>query len=496
MNGDSTAAVVAPSAAQTPWLERVPSWALATAGLVGLLLTGARWNVPALAWVSPVPLLLLARRLDSTRRWLGFAGFLSVALTLQVAKIVTEPVPAPMALMFSLPAAASLVLIFALTEWVRRRAGEHAGVAVLATASALGDLAGYRFTELGGWMTAATTQASSVLVMQLASVVGLWGIGLLMAWVAAVVASLAAEGVRGAMGLHALALGVTLLAALGWATTRLEQAQGGTLTVAAVTTDVGVGARGLPTDAELARNVDELFARSEEAATRGAKLIAWPEAATVVRPDGEAALVERARAFSTRRGVDLALAYAVLVSEGPLLLDNKVSFVTSEGAIAQTYRKHHPVPGEPSMKGEEPLELVERPYGKVGLAICYDYDFPALARRHAELGAQVVLVPSSDWPGIDPIHTELARARAIEGGFSVVRPVRWATSAAFDGLGRVRGLLPGRELDKVMVATVPLEQLSTVYTRVGDAPALVLVAPLLGAVGLAVMRRRRLTARR
>lgn len=473
------------------WIHGVPTWGLVLAGFVGLLLTGARWNVPALAWLSPVPFLLVARRLETKRQWLGFGGALAVGLSLQVLKIVTEPVPPVMALMFSLPAALSLLVIFGLTEWTRRWAGEHAGIVAFAAITALGDLASYRLTELGAWMTSATTQASSLLVMQLASAVGLWGIGLLMAWTAAIAASLLASGTGRGLGTHALTLGGVLLVAFGWATVRLERAQQGSLTVAAVTTDVGLGSSGLPSDAVLAKNVDELFERSEEAAARGAKVIAWPEAATLVRPGDEAALVDRAVRFAVERRVDLALAYAVLVSEAPRLFDNKVSFVTAEGTLAQTYRKHHPVPGEPSMKGDDPIALVERPYGKVGLAICYDYDFPELARRHAQLGAQLVIVPSSDWAGIDPVHTELARARAIEGGFSVLRSVRWATSAAFDGLGKVRGLLPGREADKVLVTTVPLEQVATLYTQVGDAPAVAVGVLLVGTLALAVRRRQR-----
>lgn len=491
----TTAITTAPTsralADDRPRLPAIPAWVLAGATLIGLVLTGARWNIPALAWLAPVPLLLLARRLATWRQWLALAGLLAVGLSLQVLKIVTDPVPPVMALAFAVPAAVSLTAIVAITEWIRRRAGEHAGVVAFASLSALGDVAAYRLTELGSWMTGSTTQASSLLVMQLAAVAGLWGIGLVMAWTAGVLASLLARGPRARMGAHAIGLAAVLLIALGWATARLERAQADSLTVAAVTTDVGLGRDGLPDAATLARNVDELFARSEQAAARGARVIAWPEVASVVQPEDEPALVERARVFATRHRVDLALAYGVLRSSSPLLLDNKVSLVTSEGTIAQTYRKHHPVPGEPSIRGDEPIEVIERPYGKVALAICYDFDFPALARAQARLGAQLVIVPASDWEGIDPVHAEMARGRAIEGGFSLLRPVRWASSAAFDGVGRVRGWLPGRESGKVLVANVPLEQLSTPYTRLGDAPALALVLPLAGSLGLAIRRRRR-----
>jgi apolipoprotein N-acyltransferase len=66
-------------------------------------------------------------------------------------------------------------------------------------------------------------------------------------------------------------------------------------------------------------------------------------------------------------------------------------------------------------------------------------------RWHARQGAELVVLPSSDWRGIDPAHTLMTRVRAIEGGFSLVRSARWAASGAFDARGRVRGWMPATE---------------------------------------------------
>ena len=72
--------------------ERVPSWALLALGVVLTLLTGARWNIALLAWVSAVPFLLYARRIGTWRGWLVLLGVTSLATTLQVLKIITAPV--------------------------------------------------------------------------------------------------------------------------------------------------------------------------------------------------------------------------------------------------------------------------------------------------------------------------------------------------------------------------------------------------------------------
>jgi uncharacterized protein with NRDE domain len=51
----------------------------------------------------------------------------------------------------------------------------------------------------------------------------------------------------------------------------------------------------MPSLSVLARNEDEFFARSRLAAARGASLMVWNEAATLVAPSDERALVERGR---------------------------------------------------------------------------------------------------------------------------------------------------------------------------------------------------------
>jgi apolipoprotein N-acyltransferase len=63
----------------------------------------------------------------------------------------------------------------------------------------------------------------------------------------------------------------------------------------------------------------------------------------------------------------------------------------------------------------------------------------------------------------------VARLRAIEGGFSVSRSVRGASSAAFDAFGRIRGWLPYYEdNDRILVVALPARPVPTMYSRLGD----------------------------
>jgi apolipoprotein N-acyltransferase len=83
----------------------------------------------------------------------------------------------------------------------------------------------------------------------------------------------------------------------------------------------------------------------------------------------------------------------------------------------------------------------------------------------------------------------MARVRAIEGGFSLLRPARAGLSAAFDPYGRVRASMSAwEENDRVMLATVPARPLRTLYAQLGDGAVVILAALLLGGAVLAGRR--------
>jgi len=59
--------------------------------------------------------------------------------------------------------------------------------------------------------------------------------------------------------------------------------------------------------------------------------------------------------------------------------------------------------------------IVDTPFGKIGLAICYDLRFPELFRQMTLLGAEIIVIPSAFTAITGKAHWEvLLRARAIE----------------------------------------------------------------------------------
>lgn len=115
---------------------------------------------------------------------------------------------------------------------------------------------------------------------------------------------------------------------------------------------------------------------------------------------------------------------------------------SSETPTRQSYRE-----SDQFQHGDEPA-LVETPWGRLGLAICYDLRFPEYFRHLALEGADFFALPSAFTYTTGRSHWEiLCRARAIEtqsffiavnqGGEHSVNRKTWGDSMIVDAWGRV-----------------------------------------------------------
>lgn len=93
-----------------------------------------------------------------------------------------------------------------------------------------------------------------------------------------------------------------------------------------------------------------------------------------------------------------------------LLFDN-------QGSLVATYRKIHLfriIQEDLYLTSGDHLSLADAPWGKTGLATCYDLRFPEIFREYTLHGARLILLPA-EWPLKRLTHWQtLLRARAIE----------------------------------------------------------------------------------
>lgn len=170
---------------------------------------------------------------------------------------------------------------------------------------------------------------------------------------------------------------------------------------------------------------------------------------------------------------------------------NKIVLIEPTGEIAWVYFKSRLVPGEGSVPGEGKILTSDTRYGKIASVICFDMDFPDLIRQAGEAEVDVMFNPAGDWEEVAFLHMQMAKFRAIENGFSLVRPTGNGFSVATDYQGRV---LATKDYftteDPVMISYVPTKGVRTIYSRIGDLFAWLCMAGFVAVLGWVVVRRK------
>jgi predicted amidohydrolase len=97
----------------------------------------------------------------------------------------------------------------------------------------------------------------------------------------------------------------------------------------------------------------------------------------------------------------MAISYNINIIGGshPSLVGDRVrniSYVFLRGGEVHQQEKIHPTPNEKywwNMEGGEDLNVIQTDCGPIGVLVCYDAEFPELARHLADQGALMLFVP-------------------------------------------------------------------------------------------------------
>lgn len=206
-------------------------------------------------------------------------------------------------------------------------------------------------------------------------------------------------------------------------------------------TVVRVAALQMRSGQEVARNAADFEALVREAAGRGAAYVQSPEMTGALMRDKQAlkaSLKPQDEDVIARTAARLAAELGIVVHVGSTAIarpDGKVAnraFVFGpDGALLATYDKIHmfdvDLDNGESWRESATYEpgvastVVELPFGRLGLAVCYDVRFPQLFRAQALAGAQVLTMPAAFTRQTGEAHWHvLQRARAIENGAFVI----------------------------------------------------------------------------
>jgi apolipoprotein N-acyltransferase len=459
------------------------------AGVVLLLVANGRWLFPPAAWLVLVGWLVFLER-SPLGRGLAIGSTLFVLVQFVVWRGI---IPAPGLLYYLIAGIYGLVYFLALAahRLVAPRIQGLQSTLVLPLAWVSLEFVFQRWiTPYGSWISLTYSQTENLALMQLASMTGLAGISFLMVWLGSLMAWVLrpgrssparwrALGVYGAVWLAVVSFGhlrlsrssstgeVVRTAAIVPSPTIMDEMEGA---LAPVRRGEELSPSSLEAIGAIAGRLNQdLLARSRHEARAGARIVAWSETAGRVLVDDEAVLLEEAGRLAVDENVYLFLAYGVWDPSARPPFQNKVVAIDTAGKPAWHYHKAHPIVGAESpfmAAGERLIHVLETPYGRIGAVICHDLDFPALLRQASKKRIGLVIGPADDWSEITPLHADMATLRAIESGFSLLRPTSDGRSLATDNRGRVIARLDYS--DDVMVAFLAAEPVATLYGRVGD----------------------------
>jgi apolipoprotein N-acyltransferase len=347
---------------------------------------------------------------------------------------------------------------------------------------------------LGGfpWVLLGYSQATVLPVVQTASLVGVYGLSALVTLASA--APVVALRARGSLRWAAPLTAVLLIGALAaWGQWRIQE---GSLARAGTPVRVGLIQGNIPQEqkwdqARASQILGTYLELTQQAASRGATLVVWPESSTPFLFEydagGNAAIRNAARMF----GISLLFGSDQFEPGPPARFYNSAFLLSPDGRTAAVYRKMHLVPfGEfvplkrllffvgPLVEAVSDFspgrEAVVMPVGghRLSTAICYEVVYPDLIADFVERGSQLLTTITNDaWYGQSSApyqHFWQAAVRSVEQGRYLVRAANTGISGIVDPYGRVQAMSPIFERQVVIGEARYLDG-RTVYAQTGDA---------------------------
>jgi len=193
----------------------------------------------------------------------------------------------------------------------------------------------------------------------------------------------------------------------------------------------------------VASNLSEAERLIEVAANQGAKLVALPEYFAIMglketdkvavrEEEGNGPIQEFLSNMAKKHKIWLIGGSVPLVSNFPNKVRNSCLVYDDKGQQVARYDKIHlfgldlgneHYSEEKTIEAGNAIKVVDTPFGKIGLSICYDLRFPELYRAMGEVN--IIVVPAAFTDTTGKAHWEtLIRARAIENLSYVIAPAQ------------------------------------------------------------------------
>jgi apolipoprotein N-acyltransferase len=366
---------------------------------------------------------------------------------------------------------------------------------------------------LGGfpWVPLGNTMVTLLPLAQLASVLGVFGLSLLVASLNVGFAIAAMHTGRPRL----IAAGATFAAIAlvsVWGGARLSSnslTSGAPIKIGLIQGNIAQTDKWNPARAGMI--LDRYLQLTRQASDSGAQFFMWPESSTpfYFEEDPSGNVV---RTLVRTMGKPLLLGSDEFEDSQPPRHYNAAFMLDTHGATAAVYRKIHLVPFGEYVPLQRvlffvgPLVDAVSAFSRgtrvtmlpveghmVSTAICYEVTYPALAREAVQQGSEMLTTVTNDaWYGDSSAayqHFEMAAMRAIEQGRYLARAANTGISGIIDPYGRV--LVRTNLFETVaVVGEAKFVQSRTIYSRIGDVAAFASMLVVMAALVVALRARR------
>ena len=465
--------------------NRINKILFVTALLLFSIISNGQYTVFFAIWIFTAMLLFTIRKLP---KWKGYIVAWFLISLGYFFGFDAGPLPIIIPISFALIFGLLTSLPYLIDSFFSKKRNFFLSTFIFPCSAVLIEYAYNRINPFGSWGNFAYTQQSQTILLQSISVFGMAYITFLITWFASVSNWLYEqrndwENVKKGLFIYGFVLGITLL--YGGYRVQFQRTNIKSVRVASISAldslAVSFDIRGfnnpeteyqirIEAKKQTTRLNQYLFDKSIAEAQAGAKIVFWAEGNGVILKEDENEIYEKANEIASEHNVYLGLGLAVLDPSNSKFLENKFVLFDYTGNKVIDYWKGISVPGgeaEISNNRATGIQKIETEYGTIAGVICFDLDFPNYLKGAG--GSDILLAPSNDYKEIDPIHTDMAKFRAIEQGFNLIRQTSFGLSIGTDYTGEVISEMDHfTDNDKTLITQLPTKGVKTIYSIIGD----------------------------
>jgi apolipoprotein N-acyltransferase len=477
-------------------------WLLVATVLSLFSTSSGKWLIPVTVWLGAI---FYIRFFRTQRR--GWLAYLLTSVSVAIATAIMMPSSSLGAIAIPVIIVAGLLgpLPLVADRWLAPRLPGFASTLVFPLAMTALEFINVSTNPMGSYgQSSAYSQYDNLVLLQLVSLTGMWGLSFLMTWLSSIVnwawerRFAWAEIKRGALLYSGLMFLVVVYgeARLWFAPTPTQTVRVAGFTMVDWRIHQAEMNQAFKTDIQAFRRMMEeryqlYFDATIREARAGARMISWAENAMTVAPEDEPALVTRLQALARQEGIYLAAPIIEMTIDAPYA--NKLLIFDPQGQVVLEHYKYGAASLEPGrITGDGILHTAQTPFGVISGIICYDTQFQSVVSQAGRNGTDILFTPSMTFREADPMFAHLNVMRAIENGVSNIHVSDNGLSVITDPYGRILASMDhfaGGE--RVLVAQVPTKGVWTFYSIIGDLFGWLSIAGVVGITIWAVVRGRR-----